>query len=57
MARGVIRFIGETVEKIDYVEAMKNLINLYNHHACMHDDENCKRSARLIEQLSERMGE
>ena len=57
MARGVIRFIGEIREEIDYVEAMENMIKLYNKHACMHDDENCKRIARLIEQLSERMGE
>lgn len=57
MARGVIHFIGEIREEIDYIEAMENMIKLYNHHACMHDDENCKRIARLIEQLSERMGE
>ena len=57
MARGVIRFIGEIREEIDYVEAMENMIKLYNKHACMHDDENCKRIAHLIEQLSERMGE
>jgi len=57
MARGVIRFIGEIREEIDYVEAMENMIKLYNKHACMHDDENCNLIAHLIEQLSERMGE
>lgn len=57
MARGVIHFIGETVEKTNYVEAMKNLISLYNHHAAMHDEESCKHIARLIKQLEKKMGE
>lgn len=57
MARGVIRFIGETVEKTNYIEAMKNLISLYNHHAAMHDEESCKHIARLIKQLEIKMGE
>lgn len=57
MARGVIRFIGEIREKIDYVEAMENMIKLYNKHACMHDEESCKHIARLIKQLEIKMGE
>lgn len=57
MARGVIYFIGEIREEIDYVEAMENMIKLYNHHACMHDEESCKHIARLIKQLQIKMGE
>ena len=42
-------------EEVDYKEVMKNLINLYNKHAAMHDTEGCKGLAILIRQTEEKI--
>jgi len=52
-----VKGVLKTPNTPNYVQAMKNLINLYNHHAAMHDEESCKHIARLIKQLEIKMGE
>lgn len=42
-------------EEVDYKEVMKNLINLYNKHAAMHDEKACEGLAILIRQTEKKI--